>query len=119
VVDGVRVELEGEAVAGETSELAFTFTDAATGRPVDDLQPYLAAAGHVVIMRADGQTFAHEHADVEDADGDPVFALPGQEFGPELDVHAEFATPGVYRLWGQFRLADGSVLTVPFTVRAS
>jgi Cu+-exporting ATPase len=117
-VDGVRVELEGEAVAGETSELVFTFTDAATGRPVADLQPYLAAAGHVVVMRADGETFAHEHADVEDADGDPVFALPGQEFGPELDVHAEFATPGVYQLWGQFRLADGSVLTVPFTVQA-
>ncbi|GAA3181678.1 hypothetical protein GCM10010531_39850 [Blastococcus jejuensis] len=118
VVDGVRVELEGEAVAGETSELAFTFTDAETGRPVDDLQPYLAAAGHVVVMRADGETFAHEHADVEDADGDPVFALPGQEFGPELDVHAEFATPGVYQLWGQFRTADGDVLTVPFTVTA-
>jgi P-type Cu+ transporter len=118
VVDGVRVHLEGEALVGETSELAFTLTDAATGRPVDDLQPYLAAAGHVVVMRADGQTFAHEHADVEDADGDPVFALPGQEFGPELDVHAEFATPGLYRLWGQFRTADGAVLTVPFTVQA-
>ena len=118
MVDGVRVELDGDAVVGETSELAFTFTDAATGRPVDDLQPYLAAAGHVVIMRADGETFAHEHADVEDADGDPVFALPGQEFGPELDVHAEFATPGVYQLWGQFRTADGDVLTVPFTVQA-
>jgi P-type Cu+ transporter len=118
VVDGVRVELSGEAVAGETSELAFTFTDARTGRPVEDLQPYLAAAGHVVVMRGDGTTFAHEHADVEDADGDPVFALPGTEFGPELDVHAEFATPGVYRLWGQFRTADGEVLTVPFTVEA-
>ncbi len=118
VVDGVRVELEGEAVVGEVSELAFTFTDAGTGRPVDDLQPYLAAAGHVVVMRADGETFAHEHADVEDADGDPVFALPGQEFGPELDVHAEFATPGIYQLWGQFRTAEGDVLTVPFTVEA-
>jgi Cu+-exporting ATPase len=118
VVDGVRVELTGEARVGETSEFAFTFTDAATGRPVDDLQPYLAAAGHVVVMRGDGGTFAHEHADVEDAEGDPVFALPGQEFGPELDVHAEFATAGLYQLWGQFRLADGSVLTVPFTVPA-
>ncbi|MGY1704380.1 heavy metal translocating P-type ATPase [Geodermatophilus sp. SYSU D00697] len=118
VVDGVRVELSGDAIAGETSDLAFTFTDARTGRPVDDLQPYLAAAGHVVVMRGDGTTFAHEHADVEDADGDPVFALPGQEFGPELDVHADLATAGVYRLWGQFRLADGRVLTVPFTVEA-
>ncbi|SFK57723.1 heavy metal translocating P-type ATPase [Geodermatophilus ruber] len=118
VVDGVRVQLEGDAVAGETSDLRFSFTDATTGRPLTDLRPYLAAAGHVVVMRGDGTTFAHEHADVEDADGDPVFALPGQEFGPELDVHAAFPTPGPYRLWGQFRLADGSVLTVPFTVAA-
>jgi P-type Cu+ transporter len=34
-------------------------------------------------------------------------------------VHAEFDTPGVYQLWGQFRLADGDVVTVPFTVKAS
>jgi Cu+-exporting ATPase len=33
-------------------------------------------------------------------------------------VHAQFALPGRYRLWGQFRLADGRVLTVPFTVEA-
>ncbi|RFU21847.1 heavy metal translocating P-type ATPase [Geodermatophilus marinus] len=117
-VDGIRVELEGDATAGGRSDLDLTFTDDATGRPVDDLQPYLAAAGHVVVMRADGQTFAHEHAEVEDASGRPVFALPGQTFGPELDVHAEFPTAGTYQLWGQFRLADGQVLTVPFTVEA-
>ena len=84
---------------GGRSDLHFTFTDAATGRPVDDLQPYLAAAGHIVVMRADGQTFAHEHAEVTDARGRPVFALPGQTFGPELDVHAEFPTAGTYQLW--------------------
>ena len=118
-VDGIRVELGGEARVGEPSDLHFAFTDTATGRPVDDLQPFLAAAGHVVVMRADGSTFAHEHAEVEDDRGRPVFALPGQTFGPELDVHAEFDAPGIYRLWGQFRLADGGVLTVPFTVEAS
>ena len=37
--------------------------------------------------------------------------MPGQTFGPELDVHAEFDAPGIYQLWGQFRLADGDVLT--------
>ncbi|MGH8867720.1 MAG: heavy metal translocating P-type ATPase [Actinomycetes bacterium] len=119
VVDGVRVDLDGDAEVGRPSELAFSFTDADTGRPLDDLRPYLAAAGHVVVMRGDGASFAHEHAEVEDADGDPVFALPGQRFGPELDVHTRFDTPGTYRLWGQFRLADGRVLTVPFTVTAS
>jgi Cu+-exporting ATPase len=34
-------------------------------------------------------------------------------------VHAEFDTPGVYQLWAQFRLANGDVVTVPFTVEAS
>ena len=119
VVDGIEVELGGEAVVGEPSDLHFAFTDATTGEPVDDLQPYLAAAGHVVVMKSGAQTFAHEHAEVEDAQGRPVFALPGQTFGPELDVHAEFDTPGLYQLWGQFRLADGDVITVPFTVEAS
>jgi Cu+-exporting ATPase len=118
-VDGIRVELGGEARVGAPSDLHFAFTDAATGRPVDDLQPFLAAAGHVVVMRADGSTFAHEHAEVEDDRGRPVFAMPGTTFGPELDVHAEFDTPGLYRLWGQFRLADGEVITAPFTVEAS
>jgi P-type Cu+ transporter len=119
VVDGIEVELGGEAGVGEPSDLHFTFTDATTGKPVDDLQPYLAAAGHVVVMKSGAQTFAHEHAEVEDAQGRTVFALPGQTFGPELDVHAEFDTPGLYQLWGQFRLADGNVITVPFTVDAS
>jgi Cu+-exporting ATPase len=119
VVDGVRVELAGDAEAGGRSDLDLTLTDARTGRPVDDLQPYLAAAAHVVVMRADGGTFAHEHAEVTDADGRPVFALPGQAFGPELDLHAEFPTAGTYRLWAQFRLADGRVVTAPFTVQAA
>ena len=118
-VDGVTVELGGEAQVGRRTELHFAFTDARTGRPIDDLQPFLAAAGHVVIMRADGATFAHEHAEVEDDRGRLVLAMPGQTFGPGLDVHAEFDTPGTYQIWGQFRLADGDVLTVPFTVEAS
>ncbi|WP_138732064.1 heavy metal translocating P-type ATPase [Modestobacter excelsi] len=117
VVGGVRVRLDGDAEVGG-SELHYTFTDAVTGRPVDDLRPYLAAAGHVVVMRADGETFAHEHAEVADDAGRPVFALPGTTFGPELDVHVEFPTVGVYQVWGQFRLADGDVITVPFTVQA-
>jgi P-type Cu+ transporter len=119
VVDGVKVELAGKAVVGKPSDLHFGFTDATTGKPIDDLQPFLAAAGHIVVMRADAQTFAHEHAEVKDAQGRPVFATPGQRFGPVLDVHAEFDTPGVYQLWGQFRLADGDVITVPFTLHAT
>ncbi|WP_248963815.1 heavy metal translocating P-type ATPase [Sphaerisporangium perillae] len=118
VVDGVRVTLSGDAEAGTMSRFTYRFTDAATGRPVDDLRPYLAAAGHVVVMPLDGSGFAHEHAEVEDDQGRPLFALPGQTFGPELELHADFPHPGHYRLWGQFRDANGHVLTTTFTVEA-
>jgi Cu+-exporting ATPase len=119
VLDGVRVELSGEAEAGHRSRLTYRFSDAATGAPVKTLRPYLAAAGHIAVLRQDGTAFAHEHAEVRDGDGNPVFALPGQEFGPDLDVHVAFPRTGLYRLWGQFRTADGTVLTTAFTVRAS
>jgi Cu+-exporting ATPase len=119
VVDGIKVELGGKAVVGEPSDLHFEFTEDATGKPVDDLQPFLAAAGHIVVMRADAQAFAHEHAEIDDAEGRLVMATPGETFGPELDVHPRFDTPGVYQMWGQFRLADGDVVTVPFTIEAS
>ena len=119
VIDGVRAELHGRAQVGTTSDLTFSLADARSGQPLNNLQPYLAAAGHIVIMRADGQTFAHEHVDVRDSSGRPVFALPGTTFGPDLPVHVHFDTAGTYRLWGQFRLGNGQVITVPFTVEAS
>jgi len=34
-------------------------------------------------------------------------------------VHAAFPRPGLYRLCGQFRTADGTVITTEFTVRAA
>jgi Cu+-exporting ATPase len=110
------VRLDGKAHLDETSDFTLRFTDAA-GRPVDDLQPYLGAAGHVVMMRADGSSFAHRHAETFDERGRPVFALPGTTFGPDLNLHVDFDRPGTYRLWSQFRLGDGTVITAPFVVR--
>jgi Cu+-exporting ATPase len=72
-----------------------------------------------IWLRLASKEFAHEHADVEDANDNPVFALPGQQFGPELTVHSHFDEPGLCRLWGQFRLADDRVLTAPFTVQVT
>ena len=118
VVDGVRIRLDGDARVAETSDLTLHFTDAGTGRPVDDLTPYLGAAGHVVVLRADGSRFAHRHAETFDDRGRPVQALPGTTFGPELDLHVRLEVAGAYRLWAQFRLGDGSVVTAPFVVHA-
>jgi Cu+-exporting ATPase len=117
---GVRISIAGDATVGATSDLALTFAhvDAAgqESGPVTDLQPYLGAAGHVVVMRADGSTFAHRHAETFDRAGRPVLALPGTRFGPDLDLHVRFDRPGAYRLWAQFELGDGTVVTAPFVL---
>jgi Cu+-exporting ATPase len=116
VVSGVRISLDGEAHVGETSDFTLRFADAATGRPVEDLQPYLGAAGHVVVLREDGTRFGHRHAETFDDKDRPVLATPGTTFGPELSLHTTFDIPGTYRLWAQFRLTDATVVTAPFTV---
>ena len=67
-------------------------------------------------MRADGSAFAHRHAETFDGRGRPVLALPGTTFGPDLDLHVRFDRPGAYRLWAQFELGDGTVVTAPFVV---
>jgi Cu+-exporting ATPase len=117
---GVTARLTGDAVVGETSgqdsDFALRFTDTTTGRPITGLQPYLGAAGHIVILRSDGTRFAHAHAETTNGRGRPMFATPGSSFGPALDFHTRFETAGTYRLWGQFRLPDGHVITTTFTV---
>jgi len=118
VVNGVRISLDGEGRVDGTSDFTLRFARAATGAPVDDLKPYLGAAGHVVVMREDGTRFAHRHAETFDDRGRPVMALPGTTFGPELDLHVRFEVAGAYRLWAQFRLGDGTVVTAPFVVHA-
>jgi Cu+-exporting ATPase len=109
---GVTVRLTGDAVVGDESD----FTIEVEG--VDDLRPYLGAAGHVVVMRSDGELFQHAHAETYDGNGRPVDALPGTTFGPDLDLHVRFVVPGTYRLWAQVALADGTVVTAPFVVHA-
>ena len=121
-VAGVRISLDGQVRAGRTSDLGLR-VETDEGRPVVDLQPYLGAAGHVVVMRADGsrpqnQNFQHRHAESIDDRGRPVPAVPGTRFGPDLDLHLRVDDPGAYRIWAQVRLADGSVVTAPLLVHA-
>lgn len=77
----------------------------ATGQPVGNLQPYLGAMGHLVIISADGREYVHAH--------------PLSEAQTAPDGAVEFAAhipkPGIYKAWGQFQ-RDGSVFTVPFVM---
>ena len=73
------------------------------GRPVTDLQPYLGASGHLVVIRRGSLDYLHAHPE----DGPP---------GPEVAFGVDFDKPGVHRLFFDFKHGD-RVRTAAFTVR--
>lgn len=107
-VDGYEVTLEGELVAGEESTL--TLAVSKDGEPIDDLQPYLAAYGHLVALRDGDLAYLHVHPDGAPGDG-------RTEAGPEITFHAEVPSVGTYRLYLDFRHGD-EVRTAEFTATA-
>jgi Cu+-exporting ATPase len=93
------------------------------GTPVTDLQPYLGAAGHVVVLDAHASGFAHVHAvpgtkapaDMGDMAEEAEMAATPASFGPDLAFSHQFAKPGLYKVWSQFQ-HNGQVHTVAWTV---
>ncbi|MEU4804637.1 hypothetical protein [Actinosynnema sp. NPDC023587] len=107
-VDGYRVRLDGDLVPGRASPLTLTVTR--DGSPVTDLQPHLAAYGHLVALRSGDLAYLHVHPEGSPDDGKTA---PG----PGIAFVAEVPTAGTYRLFLDFRHA-GAVRTAEFTVEA-
>lgn len=107
--------------AGQESTLTFRVTHAETGADITNLQSYLEAPAHVVLLTADGQRFAHTHGEAgagHDAlDDAHTHSSAGATYGPEIVFHHTFATPGLYKIWGQFLDHHGAVLTADFVVQ--
>ena len=100
------VALDGELVPGEASALILTVSR--NGRPVTDLQPYLAAYGHLVALRVGDLGYLHVHP--EGGPGDRTTAP-----GPEIAFMAVAPSAGTYRLYLDFQHND-AVRTAEFTV---
>jgi hypothetical protein len=107
-VDGYTVTLHGHLTAGRESEL--TLTISRDGEPVTDLQPYLAAYGHLVALRQGDLAYLHVHPAGEPGDG---VTLPG----PDIPFFTTAPSAGTYRLFLDFR-HEGVVRTAAFTVTA-
>ncbi|MCP3773086.1 hypothetical protein NLX71_07095 [Paenibacillus sp. MZ04-78.2] len=104
-VDGKEVTLAIDNLkAGMDANLTFTIRDAASKQPVTNLQPYLGAVGHVVILSDDAEQYLHVHPMDEKASG------------PDAKFMTKFPKSGIYKLWGQFQ-HEGKVFTVPFVVK--
>jgi hypothetical protein len=99
-VDGFTVVLTGDLVPGRETEL--TLSISRNGMPVTDLQPYLGAFGHLVVLRDGDLGYLHAH---------PVDGAPG----PEVRFATTAPSAGSYRLFLDFR-HDDIVRTAAFTV---
>ena len=114
--DGVRVEILNERatiLGGEEIDLIFRFTDAKTDAPIADLEKYLGAWGHLVILNEDMTEYVHAHPR-EETQPDPNAPPTG---GPEVLFDALLPKPGRYRAWLQFQ-RQGKLSTVSFTFAA-
>src|SRR5262249_28857256 len=98
-----------EAVAGREQLITFDLSDATTGAPVTDLEPFLGATGHLLLASADLEAVAHSH---------PVAGLSSGQSGPTVGFPQLFPRASMYRLWAQFQ-RHGKVLTASFTVPAA
>jgi hypothetical protein len=112
--NGVTVNLQidpSKVIAGEEADVPIRFEDEKTGDPVTNLQRYLGAFGHAMMLSEDMTEHVHAH---------PEQMLEGTAVteggGPDLVFHALFPKPGHYRIWLQFQRND-VLSTVPFTVR--
>lgn len=136
-VDGLTFTMkpDGDLKAANGVALNFYVTDE-NGKAVTDLQPYLGAMAHFVVISEDASKFLHVHAEggkMTETKGTGGHEGHGdQHGGMEMDVkpdvkdaetpnvmaHTEFPTGGLYKLWGQFQ-RNGKVITVPFVVNVA
>ena len=97
--ENLRVSLIAEPprpIAGQKTMLFFEL------HPVDGLEPYLGAWGHMLAASADLIDMMHAH---------PAW----EEGGPKIQFNVIFPRPGMHRVWVQFQ-RRGVVNTVAFDI---
>jgi len=106
VVEGCTVKLVAPAPLRSLFNLSLKVRVEQDGQPVTDLEPFLGALGHLIVISEDRRRFVHSH---------PLGAPPkvGKPAGPEVTFGALFPAPGRYKAWVQLQ-RKGRVLTAPF-----
>lgn len=105
LVDGKAVTFTTDKLAaGKETVLNFHMEEADSRKPITNLQPYLGAVGHVVIMSADTEQYLHVHPMDEKA------------AGPDAKFMTTFPKPGTYKIWGQFQ-RDGKLFIASYVVQ--
>jgi len=104
----VALELpEGGVPTGRTVIVTAVLRDAG-GNPVRDLEPWLGALGHLMLVHQDGETFAHAHPDERER---------GVGRDGRIPFLVRLPRPGSYRGWLQFE-RQGAVETLEVSLEA-
>lgn len=103
-VDEYTVMLNGNVIAGGVSRLYATVLEGEES--VTDLDPYLGARGHLVMLREGDLGYLR------------VRPVPSSKTGPTMSFEASVPTPGYYRIFLDFQ-HRGELRTAEFTVLAS
>jgi heavy metal-binding protein len=114
-VQDTRVELKLEPAqpfSSKPATLHYHLVDQKSGEPVKDLQPYLGAWGHTLILSEDGTDYLHSHPTEMIPDEMDRTNLRG---GPDIVFDTFFPRPANYRIWTQFQ-RHNQITTVAFTV---
>jgi hypothetical protein len=109
-VGGVKIVMTTDArklPVGRSMDLAFSLTDEKTGADITDIQPWLGAVAHLILIHEDGATFVHSHPD----ESNPTNGKGAVTF------LARFPKSGLYKGWLQFQ-RGGKVETASFVVQA-
>lgn len=141
-VENLRIVLKPDSDLASNKEtmLDFQVFDAQTNKPVANLENYLGAKAHFVVISQDLQEFVHAHP----ISGDNVKTaehahdsmsgemngkathtssgehqhgtkLAGQDAESIVSTHITFPKPAIYKIFAQFQ-RGGKISTIPFVV---
>ena len=99
---GVRAQINSPTglTAGQDSVVRIALTDPKSGAPIQDLEPYLGADAHMVLVNAALTEAVHAHPEERERGSN------------ELAFDVTLPVAGRYKAWLQFRRA-GPVVTIP------
>lgn len=105
----------GPIIAGTETKLMYVIMK--KGEKVLNLAPYLGAAMHLAIISADLKTFIHAHGVVPGtgSHSDHLHLATPVKFGPEIETEVLFPTPGLYKIFAQFK-HQGMIIVTDFMV---
>ena len=103
--DGMQVTLNthGTPTSGAESMLMFNLSQ--NGKPVTDLESYLGALGHAVVLREGNLDFIHAH---------PSEDVNAKQTG-NVNFMVDFPEAGKYKVFTQFQ-RGGKVITTNFVI---